>query len=111
MALRKHLAHAQRRRYILDSAAAEGEESVGHGVVVVHAAEFSEDLRRVVADAGGDDDFILVFIPCYFSSFRARFLNCTFIGGPGCICSAMMPLLAAVFASLSVIWHIKTPLT
>ena len=46
-----------------------------------------------------------------FDVLRIRFLNWTFIGGPGCIWRAMMPLEAAKVGCRSVTWLIKTPLT
>lgn len=41
------------------------------------------------------------------SSLIRRLRNCTFIGGPGCICSAMMPRLQASLAWRSSTSHIK----
>ena len=88
---------------------AEAGMMVGMANTVLAAALRFRNCRRVTAEFASGS--VVMVGRCYLNSFRMMFLNCTFIGGPGCICSAMMPLLAAVFASLSVIWHINTPLT
>ena len=53
------------------------------------------------------EDQILMVHSC----LRRMFLNSIFIGGPGCIWRAMMPMDAACFASRSVNWHMSVPLT
>ena len=54
--------------------------------------------------------FVVLSAARYLRILMRRSLNCTFMGGPGCICSAINPLDRDIFASLSTTSHINLPL-